>query len=145
MAAPLLFVAPELPVAWLALNLLLLDLLIHLGTAIHEACHALSGRALGLKVFRIVLGCGRTQWKGPLFGTLVEWKAIPLGGMTLVAPVSPSAVRSRMAVTTLAGLWVLNIGPPRNCRAFLLPACGSREPDSQGIAPACRRASPTVA
>jgi len=102
-AAPLLFVAPELPVAWLALNLLLLDLLIHLGTAIHEACHALSGRALGLKVFRIVLGCGRTQWKGPLFGTLVEWKAIPLGGMTLVAPVSPSAVRSRMAVTTLAG------------------------------------------
>jgi len=102
-AGALLFVAPDLPVAWLALNLLLLDVLVAAGTAIHETGHALAARALGMRVFRIVLGCGRTLWKGPLFGILVEWRAIPFGGMTLVAPIDERAVRTRMALMTLAG------------------------------------------
>jgi tetratricopeptide (TPR) repeat protein len=68
---------------------------------VHELGHAAVGRALGLRVFEIVLGSGPRLARARLGRTDVEARLFPFGGHTMMVP--PRAARVRLALGIAAG------------------------------------------
>ncbi|MHC5055122.1 MAG: site-2 protease family protein [Planctomycetota bacterium] len=69
---------------------------------IHECAHALAAKLLGLRLFRVVLGCGRLLL-GFRLGVPVEVRAIPLSGLTVVGHRTRRFLRLRAFLVALAG------------------------------------------
>jgi hypothetical protein len=74
------------PFAWLLVNLAWLDVCFSIGVALHEFAHGFAARAVGFRVFRIIIGAGRTWWHGNLLGFDVEAKVFPLSGVAIATP-----------------------------------------------------------
>jgi len=75
-----------------------------LGVVLHELAHAAVAKALGLRVFNILIGFrGPTVWQRTLFGTEVRINSLPADGLTLLAPRSLQFYRLRMGATYVAG------------------------------------------
>jgi hypothetical protein len=87
---------------WLIPNILLLVAFSFLMTVPHEFAHALAARALGMRVFRIILGHGLTLVEGRLLFP-IEVKMLPLGGVTVAAHRSRKWLRLKTFVMVLAG------------------------------------------
>ena len=120
---------------WLLLNWFLLEIFIMVLTWAHELGHAWAGRALGIRVFRINLGLGRTLLSRRIFGFETVFKAVPLGGSVLGVAQYPSWARLREFGFVLGGpavhvvlgaamLWFVPIGQ-----------LWQFEPFRQGLAP----------
>jgi len=88
---------------WNLLNLTWFNASLVLAILPHEFAHAFVSRALGLRVFRIVLGSGRTWWRGSVFGFDVEAKTVPFGGVVVAAHRNPHGVRWKHFLLVLAG------------------------------------------
>lgn len=88
---------------WLVVNLVLATGFAALCTLPHELGHALMARAVGLHVFRIVIGIGRERWRCTLFGLPVHVRILPLAGVTQVFPTRRAGARTRILLTVLAG------------------------------------------
>jgi tetratricopeptide (TPR) repeat protein len=69
----------------------------------HELAHASAGWLLGIRVFRIIIGKGKTVWRHQAGGCTVEIKSTPLGGLTITAPMTPRLMRTKIFLMTLAG------------------------------------------
>jgi tetratricopeptide (TPR) repeat protein len=69
----------------------------------HELAHAAVAKLLGLRVFGIIIGMGKTIWSGKYFGT--EWtiNLLPLGGITLVGTRPVPRIRWKLFLIYLAG------------------------------------------
>src|SRR5437879_4095536 len=52
----------------------------------HEMGHAAVARALGWRVYQIVIGVGKSVFKWRWFGTLFDLRTLPLAGATLTVP-----------------------------------------------------------
>src|SRR5688572_22083620 len=76
---------------------------LYLSTIAHELGHALAGRLLGLRVWRIVVGSGPTLAKHKVFATELQLGSIPIGGLTFLHPESQTAVRLRYWLSIAAG------------------------------------------
>jgi tetratricopeptide (TPR) repeat protein len=102
---------------------------LYLSTIVHELGHALAGRLLGLRVWRIVVGSGPTLAKHKVFATELQLGAIPIGGLTFLHPESQTAVRSRYWLSIAAG--------PATTATLLALGVSLREATSfiDGIAP----------
>lgn len=94
---------PRDPVGPVVVNLALFFSFQVLTILPHEAGHALAARALGLRVFRIILGAGRRVARFRIGGTVVEVRPVPLGGATVFGARGPSLFRLRLFLTALAG------------------------------------------
>ena len=105
---------PENGCGWVVLNLFIFHLATILSLVPHEFCHALAARCVGWRVFKIFIGSGKVMAKTVLLGFETEFRAIPLGGLTLVAPRHPGHYRAKRFAITAAG-------PLAN--AFLAGAC----------------------
>lgn len=101
--ALLIALRPESHVAGVALGLAMLLLASIPAMLLHEVGHAAMGRLLGLRSIGIVVGCGRSVWRGSLLGMPIEWRAIPVGAITRGALVSAEGARWRMALFAVAG------------------------------------------
>jgi Zn-dependent protease len=69
----------------------------------HEFGHALTARALGLKVTVMTLGGGRFLWAGDVFGIPVRLYRWPVGGLTHLGGQPARLIRTRVWLTTLMG------------------------------------------
>jgi hypothetical protein len=68
---------------------------------VHELGHATVGRALGLRVFEVVLGSGPRLGRARVGRTDVEARLLPFGGHTVMVP--PRPARLRLALGIAAG------------------------------------------
>src|SRR4051794_26990160 len=66
-------------VGYYLLNCLLVDLFLLLVILPHELGHAIAGKLVGFRVFRIVVGAGRTFHERRMLGFKLELKTIPIG------------------------------------------------------------------
>lgn len=83
----------------IALFLLLMAPLI----LIHELAHALVAGLVGLRIFGIVIGMGRTIWHGKFMG--MDWAVniLPISGITMVGARPVPYIRSKLFLIHLAG------------------------------------------
>lgn len=88
---------------WLSLNIVLINLFIILLIIPHEIGHAVAGQLLGMRLFRIIVGFGKTLFTVKIFGWLWEFKAIPLIGMTIIANKSRHRYRLKQFIVILSG------------------------------------------
>lgn len=79
-------ISPHDSFGWLLLNLVWLDICFIIAVTVHEFSHAFAGRLVGFRIFRVIVGSGRTWWRGALLGFDVEAKAFPFSGLTFGAP-----------------------------------------------------------
>ncbi|MHB8858143.1 MAG: site-2 protease family protein [Thermoleophilia bacterium] len=86
--------SPAPATLWLLLNGLLTFIFIVPMTLLHELAHFLSARLLGLRVFKITLGMGKTIFQRRLLATEFEWKVIPIGGS--IQPGIPPSKHARL-------------------------------------------------
>ena len=95
---------PSLPLTWASvfrplIVLLVLPILI----VIHELAHALVARLLGMRVYSISIGLGKTLAEGRFLGMHWQWHALPLAGGTSVAGPPGRLDRLKLWLTYLAG------------------------------------------
>ncbi len=89
--------------AWLPLNLCLVFLLTVPMVVLHEIGHAVAGRLLGVHILGISIGRGRVLYHRRILGVNVEWKLLPIAGLTIPGAVPARRLRSRMFLFVLAG------------------------------------------
>jgi tetratricopeptide (TPR) repeat protein len=85
----------------LHMNLILLFLIPLI--IIHEMTHAGVAKLVGLRVFGIMIGVGKTIWSGRLLGTDWTINALPIGGITLVGTRPVALIRPKLFLIYLAG------------------------------------------
>jgi hypothetical protein len=88
---------------WLAVNVLSVIPFIFLVVAAHETAHALVGRVVGMKPFRILLGSGRTIFEARIGECRVDVHARFFGGFTFLGTSANRWVRLRFWVSIAAG------------------------------------------
>lgn len=69
----------------------------------HELGHAIVARAVGWRVYQIVIGIGKPLLKRRWFGVLVDIRTLPIAGATWIAPKNTRWYRLKRFVTILAG------------------------------------------
>ncbi len=94
---------PSVFAGWMLLNFVLFEASILLATLPHELGHAVAARALGVRVFRIVIGFGRLLWMGRFLGFEVELRNIPIGGTTQTGFHDVRFFRLKNALVVAAG------------------------------------------
>lgn len=97
------FINSNYYLGWLLLNLALINLFLMLAIIPHEIGHAVAGNLLGLRVFRIILGFGKTLFTIKTFGLTWEVKKIPLIGMTIVTHKSRHWFRLKQFIMIISG------------------------------------------
>jgi|GEM_PF-2437689 len=95
--------SPPAKARWTLLNWAWLDICMWLTVVPHEFAHALVGRAVGLRIFRVVLGAGRVWWRGVILGFDVEARSYLVEGVVIGAPRDPAGARWKAFAFTLAG------------------------------------------
>jgi tetratricopeptide (TPR) repeat protein len=91
--------------------------------AAHELAHAAAGKALGIRVFKVIIGNGRILFSRRWAGIGWEWHMWPFGGGTLMAsPPHQAGSRARFFGAVLAGpaMHVLLIAAAVMLQVFLL-------------------------
>jgi tetratricopeptide (TPR) repeat protein len=91
------------PMAWWPVRISFAFLLCIPLILLHELAHASMARWLGLRVYAMVIGYGKTWLKGRLGEIDWEFRLIPLGGMTGIATPPGPFYRLRLFLALLAG------------------------------------------
>ena len=91
---------------YLLMNIFLFYVIEILSIILHELAHAFTASSLGMRVFKIVIGRGKTLFKRNLFRFKLELNAIPVIGMVLAAYPERSFSKSKHILFNSAGLFV---------------------------------------
>jgi predicted negative regulator of RcsB-dependent stress response len=88
--------------SWILVSFFLLFTLMPL-IFIHELAHAVVARAVGLRVFGIAIGTGKTIWSGRFLG--MDWviNTLPFGGSTAIGAPPGPYIRWRLFFVFVAG------------------------------------------
>ncbi len=97
------YVNPSNDFSALMINFVLVYLFMLTTVIPHELGHALAGRLLGYRVFRITIGYGRVLFSRKFLGWEWEFRPLPIGGVAVIATCSPRFYRLRHFVMLLAG------------------------------------------
>jgi tetratricopeptide (TPR) repeat protein len=87
----------------LGINLLFFQIFLTLTILPHELGHAWMARWLGMRVFKIYLGSGRTAFTFRLFGFDFELRPVPIGGVVRAAHRSIECMALKQFAFVLAG------------------------------------------
>ncbi|MDB6066724.1 MAG: hypothetical protein JWR26_2932 [Pedosphaera sp.] len=93
-------------IGYFLLNCWMLDILPLLLVLPHEFGHAIAGKAVGFRVFHVIVGLGRTLYKRRIMGFNFEIKTVFFGGVTIATPRSANCFRLRHALFIFAGPFV---------------------------------------
>ncbi len=88
---------------WVMLNYFLLLVFVVIAILPHELGHALAARALGLRLFRVEIGSGRTLYEKRIGGSSLHLKTFPYSGLTVALPRSAAWHRLRTWLFIAAG------------------------------------------
>lgn len=88
---------------WAILNTLLFYVFGYASLIIHEAGHAIMGKALGLRVTNVQLGFGRTFMMVKAMDVRWEFKMIPFGGFARYIPIDLPWFRTKDFLTSFGG------------------------------------------
>lgn len=91
-------------IGWIFLNLALFLLFSHIIILPHELGHAIVGKLLGMRVFRVAVGLGPVLFNKNIMGTTWEIKAIPLFGYTIVLNKTVKGFRFKKFFMLLGGI-----------------------------------------
>jgi len=94
---------PHYGPGWLLVNSAWFEVSMILSLLPHEFAHAFAARALGMRVFRVILGFGPAWWRGSLFGFDVEARAFPFEGVVVAAHREPRGTNWKGFIFILAG------------------------------------------
>lgn len=126
---------PEVETGWVFLNLFFFEIFLLLTILPHELGHAWMARWLGMRVFKIYVGSGKTLFTVKLFGFDVEFRAVPMGGVVVAAHRTGEWLRAKQFIFVLAGP-VANLLLAAAIWAFLSPEqLWSARPLEQGLQP----------
>ncbi len=94
---------PQLGTGPVFVNLFLYQIFLTLTILPHELGHAGMARLLGMRVFKIYVGTGRTLFSLRLLGFEVEFRAVPMGGLALATHRTLDYLRPKQFAFILAG------------------------------------------
>jgi hypothetical protein len=94
---------PSSEVGHVYTNIFLIEFVLLPSTIVHEFAHAIVGRLLNLTVTKIWIGRGKTFYQANLLGFRTEFKTIPVGGFTFLAPKEKEKLRLRYFFAIFAG------------------------------------------
>ena len=93
----------ESRIGWFLASLFTLQLCVVAVVIPHELGHGCAGRLLGLRVYDLVVGLGRTIYERKLLGFRWSFKAVPFGGMAIAGHPTRKRLRLRQFFFILAG------------------------------------------
>jgi len=96
-------IGPEIRIGYILINVFLFQLFLVLTIVPHELGHALMARLIGMRVFKIYLGSGRTMFSFKLLGFDSELRSLPTGGVVVAAHRSLEHLRVNQFAFILAG------------------------------------------
>jgi len=88
---------------WFLINVALFLIVSFITTIIHELGHAFIAGLTGQNVTAINFGRGKTIFSKKIFNTYLDFKKIPLGGLTFYLPKASSWFRTKTMIITAAG------------------------------------------
>jgi tetratricopeptide (TPR) repeat protein len=88
---------------WFLINLFVLELFLVLAAIPHELGHGLAGRWMGMRVYDLIIGAGRTIFEKRFLGFRWQFKVLPFGGLAVGAHRTRDRLRLRQFVFVLAG------------------------------------------
>lgn len=88
---------------WTFLNVFLFQIFMLCTILPHELAHITAARLMGMRVFKIIVGIGKTLFTRKIFGILAEFKAFPAGGLAIALPTSKQFFRLKQFGFVLAG------------------------------------------
>jgi hypothetical protein len=99
----LVLVWPEVRAGRVFINLFFIEIFLMLTILPHELGHAWMARLLGMRVFKIYVGSGKTLFSVKLFGFDAEFRAVPMGGLVVATHRSIQWLRAKQLAFVLAG------------------------------------------
>jgi len=94
---------PEFSLGRVLVNLFVFQIFLILTILPHELGHAWMARLLGMRVFKLYIGSGKTVFRKRLFGFDSEIKAVPMGGLVFACHRDLAYIRSKQIAFVLAG------------------------------------------
>ncbi len=88
---------------WFLINVSLFLIVSFFTTIIHELGHAFTARLTGQDVIAISFGRGKNIFSKKVFDTYLDFKKIPLGGLTFYLPKASVWFRTKTIIITAAG------------------------------------------
>ncbi len=95
--------APESLFGWMFLNFFLGIIFMIISIVPHELGHVIAGALLGMSVHKVTIGYGRLVYAAQFFGKRVEFRALPIGGLTYLLNKSARFFRLRKLIAVAAG------------------------------------------
>lgn len=99
----LLFLMPGMNLGNIMINLFLFNLFLFASVLPHELGHAFMAKWVGFRVFKIIVGYGRTLFKTKVFGIPAEFLTLPVGGFAFASPVDRQWFRLKYFLVVFAG------------------------------------------
>ncbi len=99
----LVVMSPERTSGWVLLNFFFFEVFLIASILPHEFGHAFVARWLGMRVFKVYVGFGKTLFTRNLLGFSTEFRAVPLGGLTLATPTDVNWFRLKQLAFILSG------------------------------------------
>ena len=103
--AIILLISDNFFLGWIFLNLAIAILLSHLSIIPHELGHAIVGKLVGMRIFRISVGLGNVLFKKSILGTIWELKAFPLFGYVIAFNKSTRWFRLKRSLMVAGGVF----------------------------------------
>ena len=97
------YVDPSNNYAALMINFVLIYIFMLTTVIPHELGHAIAGRLLGYRVFRVTIGYGQVLFSSKFLGWEWEFRPLPIGGVAVIATSLSRFYRLRHFVMLLAG------------------------------------------
>lgn len=94
---------PEAGAGRVFINLFFFHIFLTLTILPHELGHAWTARLLGMQVFKIYVGSGKTVFSVRLFGFDIEFRAVPMSGVVVATHSSIEWLRVKQFAFVLAG------------------------------------------
>lgn len=117
----LVWARPDNNTGWFLLNIFLFGLFKMFMIIPHELGHAFVARLLGVRVFKVIVGYGRTIHTCRALGFSWEVKELPMGGLTVALSSSSRYFRLKRFLVIAAGSLV-------NLAVIIVSSCAARHP-----------------
>lgn len=102
----LLLFSEDTSAGWTFVNIFLFQVFMLCTILPHELAHLTAARLLGYRVFKMIIGMGKTLFTRNIFGFPTEFKILPAGGLAIAAPTTKKYFRLKQFGFIFAGPFI---------------------------------------